>query len=179
MMEVRQLTPAEARQNLSALAHVLVDCVDGGASVSFMAGFSQSDAEAFFAKVIDGVERGERILLAAFLGSKLIGTVQVVLNMPPNQPHRGEIAKLLVMRSARGQGAGRRLMQQAEEASVAAGKSLLVLDTADGYAERLYTSLGWTRLGIIPHYALLPNGDFCPATFFWKDLTGSGISQAV
>jgi len=170
-MEIRQLTPAEARQHLSTLAQVLVDCVAGGASVSFMAGFSQSDAEAFFAKVIEGVVRGERILLAAFLGTELIGTVQVVLNMPPNQPHRGEIAKLLVIRSARGQGAGRRLMQQAEEASRAAGKSLLVLDTADAHAERLYASLGWTRLGVIPDFALLPNGEFCDTTFFWKNLT--------
>jgi ribosomal protein S18 acetylase RimI-like enzyme len=170
-MEIRQLTAAEARQHLSALAQVLVDCVAGGASVSFMAGFSQSDAEAFFAKVIEGVERGERILLAAFLGTELIGTVQVVLNMPPNQPHRGEIAKLLVIRSARGQGAGRRLMQQAEEASRAAGKLLLVLDTADAHAERLYASLGWTRLGVIPDFALLPNGEFCDTTFFWKNLT--------
>jgi len=171
VLKINRLTATEARQNLSALAHVLVDCVDGGASVSFMAGFSQSDAEAFFAKVIDGVERGERILLAAFQGTELIGTVQVVLNMPPNQPHRGEIAKLLVVRSARGRGVGRQLMQQAEEASREAGKWLLVLDTADAHAERLYSRLGWTRLGVIPDYALLPNGDFCATTFFWKNLT--------
>jgi len=176
VVEITQLTAAEARPQLSALAQVLVDCVDGGASVSFMAGFSQSDAEAFFAKVIDGVERGERILLAAFLGTELVGTVQVVLNMPPNQPHRGEIAKLLVVRSARGQGVGRRLMQQAEEVSIAAGKSLLVLDTADAHAEKLYASLGWTRLGVIPEYALLPNGDFCATTFFWKNLLATAAA---
>ncbi len=171
MLEVRQLTPAKARLHLAALAHVLVDCVDGGASVSFMAGFSQADAETFFTKVIDSMERGERILFAAFLGMELIGTVQVLLAMPPNQPHRGEIAKLLVTRSARGQGAGRRLMQQAEASARSAGKSLLVLDTADAHAEKLYTSLGWTRLGLIPEYALLPDGGFCATTFFWKLLT--------
>ncbi len=170
MTEIRELTAAEARQHLSALGHVLFDCVEGGASVSFMAGFSQTDAEAFFEKVIAGVELGERILLAAFSDGNLVGTVQVILAMPPNQPHRGEIAKLLVIRAARGQGIGRLLMQRAEEASRAAGKTLLVLDTADAHAEQLYTKLGWTRLGVIPNYALLPNGDFCDTTVFFKTL---------
>jgi len=170
MIEIRQLNANDARQYLSALADVLLDCVEGGASVSFMAGFSKADAQAFFEKVVDGVERGERLLFAAFRDSELVGTVQVLMAMPPNQPHRAEIAKLLVMRSDRGQGAGRLLMEQAEETSRQAGKTLLVLDTADSHAEKLYTSLGWTRLGVIPNYALLPDGRFCDTTVFYKQL---------
>lgn len=122
MIEIHQLGAAEGRQYLPALAAVLRDCVEGGASVSFMAPFSQAAAESFFEKVLDGVERGERILLAAFVDSELVGTVQILTAMPPNQPHRAEIAKLLVLRSARGQGVATRLMERAEEASRLAGK---------------------------------------------------------
>jgi ribosomal protein S18 acetylase RimI-like enzyme len=170
VLEIRQLTAAEGRQHLSALAAVLLDCVEGGASVGFMAGFSQSDAECFFERVIQEVEQGNRILFAAFLESQLVGTVQVITAMPPNQPHRAEIAKLLVSRSARGLSVGRQLMEQAEEASRIAGKTLLVLDTASGAAEKIYTNLGWTRLGVIPNYALLPDGRFCDTTIFFKQL---------
>src|ERR1700691_1513025 len=104
MIEVRRLHVAEARQSLDALGEVLADCGEGGASVSFMAPFSKSDAAAFFGKLLPGIEGGERILLGAYDGSRLVGTVQVVIAMPPNQPHRGDVAKLLVLRSARGQG---------------------------------------------------------------------------
>ena len=150
---------------------MLLDCVAGGASVSFMASLSRGEAEAFYEKVFEGVERGERILLAAFSESKLVGTVQILMTMPPNQPHRAEIAKLLVYRSARGQGLGARLMEHAEDASRRAGKTLLVLDTAaGGDAEKLYERLGWTRAGVIPNYALLPDGNLCATTIFWKEL---------
>jgi ribosomal protein S18 acetylase RimI-like enzyme len=167
--EIRRLTAAEGCQYLSALAEVLVDCVEGGASVSFMTPFSQAEAESFFEKVLAGVHQGDRILLAAFSDSKLVGTVQILLTTPPNQPHRADVAKLLVARSARGQGVGSRLIQHAEEASRAAGKTLLVLDTATGDpGERLYIRLGWTRVGIIPKYALYPDGSWCDTTIFWK-----------
>jgi GNAT superfamily N-acetyltransferase len=170
-MEIRSLSAAEGRECVRALAEVLLDCVEGGASVSFMSSLSQADAEAFFAGVADGVERGERILLAAFLESKLVGTVQIVTAMPPNQPHRADIAKLLVLRSARGCGVGARLMQHAEEASRGAGKTLLVLDTCNGgEAEKLYIRMGWTRAGIIPKYALYPDGSFCDTAILWKQL---------
>jgi GNAT superfamily N-acetyltransferase len=169
-MEIRVLNAEEAGAQVGALADVLLDCVEGGASVSFMARFSKADAVAFFEMVATGVARGERILVAAFKGSRVVGTVQVLLAMPPNQPHRGEIAKLLVKRAARGRGVGRRLMERAEVAAREAGKSLLVLDTADGHAEKLYTSLGWTRLGVVPDFALLPDGRFCDTTFFYKRL---------
>ncbi len=170
MIQIRRLTATEARQHLNGLATVLFDCVEGGASVSFMAGFSKSDAAAFFEKVIEGVERNERILLAAFLDDEVAGTVQLITAMPPNQPHRAEVAKLLVLQSARGQGVGRLLMQHAEEAAREANKTLLVLDTASAHAESIYLRLGWTRLGVIPNYALLPDGAFCDTTIFYKQL---------
>jgi GNAT superfamily N-acetyltransferase len=171
VVEIRRLSAAEGRQYLGALADVLLDCVAGGASVSFMASLTKPEAEAFFERVVDGVEHGERILLAAFVDSELLGTVQMITATPPNQPHRGDIAKLLVHRSARGQGVATRLMEQVEEASRSAGKTLLVLDTVTGGdAERLYMRLGWTKSGIIPNYALFPDGGFCDTTVFWKDL---------
>jgi len=171
VIEIRRLNGTEGRRHISALAEVLLDCVEGGASVSFMASLSRPEAESFFEKVVEGVERGDRILLAAFLDSNLMGTVQIVNATPPNQPHRADIAKLLVRRSARGQGIAARLMEHAEEASRIAGKTLLVLDTVTGGdAERLYTRLGWTKVGVIPNYALFPDGRPCDTTVFWKAL---------
>ena len=171
MVEIRRLTATEGRQHLAALAEVLLDCVQGGASVSFMASLSKAEAESFFDKVVEGVQRGDRILLAAFIDSKLVGTVQILIAMPPNQPHRADVAKLLVLRSARGQGVGGRLMEHAQEASRLAGKTLLVLDTATGdHAERLYLRMGWTRAGVIPKYSLYPDGTWCDTAIFWKQL---------
>jgi ribosomal protein S18 acetylase RimI-like enzyme len=171
VIEVRRLNVAEARNSLDPLAEVLADCVEGGASVSFMPPFSKADAAAFFEKLLPEVERGDRILLAAFEGPKLVGTVQIITATPPNQPHRGDIAKLLVMRSARRQGIAELLMQHAEENARVAGKSLLVLDTCSGTtADRLYQRLGWTKAGIIPKYALNPDGSWCDTTIFWKNL---------
>jgi GNAT superfamily N-acetyltransferase len=171
MVEIRRLTATEGRQHVGALAEVLLDCVAGGASVSFMSTLSRAEAESFFEDVLEGVQKGERILLAAFFNSKLAGTVQIVTSMPPNQPHRADVAKLLVLRSARGKGVGRQLMEHAEEASRLAGKTLLVLDTATGDgAEKLYVRLGWTKLGVIPRYAMYPDGRWGDTSFFWKRL---------
>jgi GNAT superfamily N-acetyltransferase len=143
--------------------------VEAGASVGFMTPFSKLGAAAFFERLLPEIECGDRILLAAFVDSKLVGTVQVLTAMPPNQPHRGDIAKLLVLRSARGRGVATLLMQRAEECARASGKSLLVLDTATGGdAERLYDRLGWTRVGAIPKYALYPDGRWCDTRIFWK-----------
>jgi ribosomal protein S18 acetylase RimI-like enzyme len=170
-VEIRRLTAAEARRLAPDLAKVLVDCVDGGASVSFMLPFSQADGEAFYLKVADGVEAGDRILLAAFVDGTLAGTVQILTSTPPNQPHRADIAKLLVMRSARRLGLAQRLMEEAEREAVAAGKTLLVLDTVtNGDAERLYTRLNWVKVGVIPNYALFPDGRLAATTIFWKAL---------
>jgi GNAT superfamily N-acetyltransferase len=171
VIEIRQLNAAEAAQHREALARVLQDCVEGGASVSFLSPFSRAEAAAFFEKVVEGVRRGERILLAAFIGPELVGTVQIITATPPNQPHRADVAKLLVHRSARGQGVADALMKRVEEASALAGKTLLVLDTVTGStAERLYLRLGWNRVGVIPNYALFPDGRPCDTTVFWKQL---------
>jgi GNAT superfamily N-acetyltransferase len=172
MIAIRNLTASEAREHVAALADVLLDCVAGGASVSFMASLTPADAKTFFENTALQVERGERILLAAFDHQHLIGTVQVILAMPPNQPHRAKIAKLLVHRSARGQGIGQLLMKEAESAARRAGKTLLVLDTATGGdAERLYHRSGWTRAGVIPNYARFPDGSPGDTTIFWKDIS--------
>lgn len=169
--EIRRLTDAEGWKSVGALADVLVDCVEGGASVSFMAPFSKTDAEAFFEQVMRDVENGDCILLAAYARGKLVGTVQVAFPWPPNQRHRADVAKLLVARSFRGQGIAKLLMQQAEVHARAAGKSLLVLDTATGdAAEKLYEGLGWKKVGIIPKYALYPDGRWCDTTVFYKNL---------
>jgi len=156
-------------EHIDALAEVLADCVSGGASVNFMAPFSLDQARAACLAMAAEVDQGRRILLAAFDGGRLVGTVQVILAVPPNQPHRGEIAKLLVHRSARRRGIAQLLMERAEVAARAAGKTLLVLDTVTGdNAERLYERFGWKRVGVIPGYALYPDGSPCDTTVFWK-----------
>jgi GNAT superfamily N-acetyltransferase len=170
-IEVRRLAGTALEEQLDALAAVLADCVDGGASVSYMAPFSPAQARAELEGMAAEVDRGRRLLLAAFDGGNVVGTVQVILALPPNQPHRGEIAKLLVHRSARGHGVARRLMEHAESEARAEGKTLLVLDTVTGdAAERLYNRLGWTRVGVIPGYALYPDGRPCDTTVFWKSV---------
>lgn len=167
--EIRRLTPAGVREHLDGLARVLEDCVAGGASVSYMAPFSHDDARGVFEAFAAEVEQGRRLLLAAFAAGEVVGTVQVILAVPPNQPHRAEIAKLLVHRSARRCGIAERLMERAEAEARAEGKTLLVLDTVTGdAAERLYERLGWTRVGVIPGYALYPDARPCDTTVFWK-----------
>jgi ribosomal protein S18 acetylase RimI-like enzyme len=170
-IEIRRLGPDEAHEQIDALASVLADCVAGGASVSYMAPFPHDQARAAFESMAAEVEQGRRLLLAAFADGELVGSVQVILASPPNQPHRGEIAKLLVHRSARKRGIAQLLMEHAESEARAEGKTLLVLDTVTGdAAERLYSRLGWTRVGVIPNYALYPDGRPCDTTVFWKAL---------
>lgn len=172
MLEIRQLGAIEAHHYLDDLAAVLLDCVAGGASVSFMASLSLAEARRFFESVIESIQKSDRILLAAFLDSKLVGTVQIITATPPNQPHRADVAKLLVHRSARNQGIAARLMRQVEQASLDAGKTLLVLDTTTGHtAERLYPRLGWIKVGVIPNYATLPDGTPSGTTIFYKQLS--------
>jgi GNAT superfamily N-acetyltransferase len=156
---------------IDQLADVLIDCVEGGASVSFMLPMTRETAERFWRQVADGVARGERALLVAEDDEGICGTVQLVLDLPENQPHRADLAKMLVHRRARRHGLGARLMQGAEEMARDCGRTLLVLDTVTGGdAERLYTRLGWTRVGEIPRYALMPDGPFCSTTVFYRDL---------
>ncbi len=158
-----------------ALADVLIDCVEGGASVSFMAPLTRHRAVAFWRGVLDGAGRGERVVLVAEDPdtSRVVGTVQVILAMPDNQPHRAEVVKMLVRREVRRRGLGAALMRAAEAAARAAGRTLLVLDTATG-GERLYARLGWRRCGVIPGFALLPHGGLCGTTVFYRELTRSG-----
>ncbi len=171
-IEVRRLDADEARDHLDGLASVLVDCVEGGASVSFMAPFSHEQAREVFDAYVAEVQQGKRMLLAAFVGGVLVGTVQVVFAIAPNQPHRADIAKLLVHRKARRRRVAESLMAHAEGEAVAQGRTLLVLDTVTGDdAERLYTRLGWVRVGVIPGYALYPDGRPCDTTVFWKELS--------
>ena len=152
------------------LADVLVDCVEGGASVSFMLPLTPERASAFWRRVGEGVARGDRVLLVAEDAQGIVGTVQLLLEMPENQPHRAEVAKMLVHRRARRQGLGALLMQAAEQLGRERGKTLLVLDTSSAEAERLYARLGWTRVGVIPDFALLPDGGPCDTTYFYRAL---------
>lgn len=168
--EIVVLDAAAAKAATAELAEVLADCVEGGASVSFMLPFSRADAAAFFEKVIASIARDETVLVAARLDGRIVGTVQLGLDMPPNQPHRGDIKKLLVHRSARRYGLGAKLMARAEAEAKARGRTLLVLDTAGSEAERLYVRGGWQRVGVIPDYAMWPGGGFCDTNFFWKRL---------
>jgi len=170
-VEVKRLTVSEARAAVDALAEVLRDAVEGGDSVSFMDGFDAADARAFYESLLPELERGTRVLLAAYGDGELVGSVQLVHAWPPNSQHRADVAKLVVHRRARGRGVGRMLMERLEEEARADGKSLLILDTvAERAADRLYGRLGWTRLGTVPDYALDPDGSLCDATFFYKHL---------
>jgi len=169
---VRRVGAHEATACVEALADVLIDCVEGGASVSFMLPLPREKAVAFWRKVADGVARGERVLLVAEDGEgQLLGTVQLILSMPDNQPHRADVAKMLVHRKARRRGVAQKLLAAVDDEARREGKTVLVLDTVTGSdAERLYERAGWQRVGVIPKYALMPTGEFCATTFFFKHL---------
>jgi GNAT superfamily N-acetyltransferase len=155
---------------IHGLADVLIDCVDGGASVSFMHPLSRERAVGYWRRVAQGVAAGEKALLIAEDAQGLCGTVQLVLDQPENQPHRAELAKMLVHRRARRLGLGAALMRAAEATARDCGKTLLVLDTANPEAERLYERMGWERVGAIPGYALLPHGGLCDTTVYYRSL---------
>jgi GNAT superfamily N-acetyltransferase len=158
--------------HIQALCDVLIDCVEGGASVSFMLPITRWKAKTYWEDTAASLARGERKVLIAEDGEGgIVGTVQVLLDQPENQPHRGDVAKMLVHRRSRKQGVGAALLKAAEEAALEAGKTLLVLDTVtDGDGYRLYSSHGWQRCGEIPNYALWPDGRLCPTTVFYKAL---------
>ncbi len=158
---------------IGGLADVLIDCVEGGASVSFMHPLSRGRAVAFWQGVARAVAAGERALLVAEDAHGLCGTVQLVLAQPENQPHRADLAKMLVHRRARRHGLGAALMRAAEATARECGKTLLVLDAVTGGdAARLYERLGWVRVGDIPGYALMPRGEPCGTTYYYRDLRG-------
>jgi GNAT superfamily N-acetyltransferase len=173
---VGRLQGSADERAIQQLADVLLDCVDGDASVSFMWPLPRAQALDFWRRMADSAAAGERILLLAYdEQGEVIGTVQVVLAQPENQPHRADIAKMLVHRRGRKRGIGAALMRAAEQAAVDAGKTLLVLDTASADAERLYEREGWRLVGHIPGYALLPRGGLCSTKYYYKPI-GAGAA---
>lgn len=165
-----RLSAAGMAERRSALSDVLMDCVAGGASVSFMAPLARERADAFWRGVQDRVAAGACEVLVAELAGTVVGTVQLALAQPENQPHRADLAKMLVHRRARRRGIGRALLVAAEDLARRHGKTLLVLDTASDDAERLYAALGWTVVGRVPGYALLPDGRPCDTVVLYKQI---------
>lgn len=171
MSEIRILDAATAERERGRLAEILADCVNGGASVSFMWPFTVADAEAWWGGALEAVASGKSVLFGGYVDGTLSGTVQLSLDGPCNQRHRGDVRKLLVHRSARKRGIAAALMTALETTARERNLSLLTLDTGTGTpAERLYARLGWTKAGIIPGYALNPDGTICDTTIFWKAL---------
>lgn len=158
--------------HISGLCDLLINCVEGGASVGFMLPISRDRARTFWRRIAEDVRAGHRAILIAEDDLGICGTVQLVLGLPENQPHRAELVKLLVHARARRGGLGRSLMLAAENLARDRGRTLLVLDAVtNGDAHRLYTRLGWSRVGDVPEFALMPNGDPCGTTYFYKRLT--------
>jgi GNAT superfamily N-acetyltransferase len=169
---VRRLHAVDDAQ-IEQLAGVTIDCVDGGASIGFMHPLTRERAVAFWRRVAQGVAAGQRLLLVAEDADGICGTVQLVLDLPENQPHRADLAKMQVHRRVRRQGLGAALLRAAEATARECGRTLLVLDAVTGGdAERLYARLGWQRVGVIPGYALMPKGELCATTVFYRDLDG-------
>jgi GNAT superfamily N-acetyltransferase len=174
------LDAANAKARLAELTAILLDCVRGGASVSFMADMTKREADAFWRRVIKGVAEGARELIAAEQGGRLVGTAQAVASGIPNQPHRADLSKMLVARAARGAGIGAALLAAAERQALARDWWLMVLDTVvDSDGDRLYRRAGWKPVGIVPDYALWPDGRYCATRYFFKDLrSDKGVSVA-
>ena len=170
---IRALDAAEAGARLGELADILVDAVARGASVNFMAGFSNAEGQAFWRSQIPGIAAGEKRLFVGDDGKRLVATVLLICALQPNAPHRAEIGKMVVLSSLRRQGLGRRLLATAESAARAAGRTLLLLDTESGSAgEALYRRCGWTEIGKVPGHAFKTDGRLGETTFFYKQLSG-------
>ena len=168
---IRELDAAEYRAAIPDLAALLVDAVDGGASVNFVAGVTKEEAAGWWSQRIDQVLDGVITAIVAVEGERVVGSVLLIRSTNPNSPHRAEIGKVLVHRSARRRGIGAAMMEAAEERARSEGRWLLILDTVTGSAaEAMYRALGWTELGVMPNHALLTDGTPAPTTFFWKDL---------
>ncbi len=168
---LRTLSRADILENLSPLSDILADCVNGGASVSFMLPFSLQTAQALWLRIAESVAAGERLVLVAENAGQIVGTVQLVIEQPENQPHRADVAKLLVHQNARRQGLANALMNYLEQLARERGKSVLMLDTATGSgAERFYVQCGWEKAGEIPRYALMPDGTMTATSLFYKIL---------
>jgi GNAT superfamily N-acetyltransferase len=169
-IQIRNLQTLGDRE-IQGLSDVLIDCVEGGASVSFMLPMRRAKAVAYWQAIAASVARGERVVLAAEDSTgAIVGTVHLVLAQAENQAHRGDLAKMLVHRRARRHGVGAALLAAAEHSARGAGKTLLVLDTASADAERLYARQGWSLCGQIPNYALRPDGSPCATSVYFKPL---------
>lgn len=167
---IRCLSVLDA-DRVEQLAGVLIDCVEGLASVGFMLPMKRETAVEFWRCVARGVEAGERALLVAEDTTGVCGTVQLLFGLPENQPHRADLMKMLVHRRVRRRGLGAALMRAAEHVARECGKTLLVLDAVTGGdAARLYERLGWVRVGDIPGYALWPQGGYCSTTYYYRTL---------
>ena len=175
LIEIIRWRPDERSlaNDVSPLGDLLHDCVQAGASVSFILPFSREDAAAFWRdKVYPTVQSGTCRVLLAYRDGKIVGTVQLDLGMPPNQPHRAEIRKLMVHPLARRDGVARALMIAVENEARAADRTLLTLDTASPAAERLYSSLGYVRVGVIPRFSLRPDSrEMEGTTVMYKELS--------
>jgi GNAT superfamily N-acetyltransferase len=168
MSDIRILDADEARRRIPELAHILHDCVTSGASVSFMTPFSIEEAMRYFSDVVDSVVRNEVILFGAIQNDVAIGTCQLWPAKKPNQPHRVDLAKLLVDSRYRNHGLGYALLQAADREVINRGFKLVTLDTARGTAERLYERAGYRQAGIIPNFSLWPDGGYCDTVLFYK-----------
>jgi GNAT superfamily N-acetyltransferase len=165
---IRRLERLDERQ-IAELADVLVDAIDSGAGVSFLHPLEPERARAFWSGVADDVAAGARALLVAEDEAGIVGTVQLVLSQPENQPHRADLSKMLVHRRARRRGVGAALLEAAEQTARDCGKTLVVLDTNTGSdAERLYERMGWVRVGEIPDFSVQPRGGLRATTVFYK-----------
>ena len=171
-VSVRRIGANEAVACVDALADVLIDCVEGGASVGYMLPLAREKALGFWRGVAEGVARNERaLLIAENRAGEILGTVQLIFAQPDNQPHRADVGKMLVCRKARRRGIAQRLMAAIEDTARDEGRSVLVLDTVTGgAAEGLYEKAGWQRVGVVPKYALMPDGEFCATTIYYRHL---------
>ena len=166
-IDIRPLTALP--ETVKQLSEMLIGTVAAGGSVSFMHPLAPDVAADFWSSSLALAERGERIVLGAFDGEALVATVTLLLDFPPNQPHRAEIAKMMTSLSHRGRGIATRLMRAAEELAVERGKTLLVLDTAaEEGAAGLYERLGFSLAGVKPDYALKPHGGLTGTLVYWK-----------
>ncbi len=175
-LEIAPLTDEPTAR--AALTEMLIESVAGGASVTFMHPLAPQQADAFWSNALAAADRAERIVFGAFDAGDLVGTVTLLLDMPPNQLHRAEIAKMMTRISHRGRGVARALMRAAETMAIARGRTLLLLDTAvEGGASGLYEGLGFTLSGIIPDYALKPHGGLTGAMIYWKRIGETALAQ--
>lgn len=171
---IEELRGAWTAEDIEGLADVLLDCVEGGASVSFMWPMAREKAVAFWEGMAAKAVRGDAFTLYVRDDEGICGTVTLAAGLPENQPHRADVSKLLVHRRARGRGLGEALMRGIEAVAAREGKTLMVLDTASAAAEHIYRKLGWIECGIIPDYALNPDGSACDTVVFWKRVGAAG-----